>query len=139
MLIKGKRFEQDCLPPVQSTDVLFYLVSDTSFYTHQQLEAFRSLKVYDHKLRGWIASVKGYFISNKFIVPGKARVIDALISMWIITDKEGSIISAHCVDSKASLGETFFHTASVLLFLRVDENSPKSKNWRALRSFARGS
>ena len=79
------------------------------------------------------------FISNKFIVPGKARVIDALIPMWIIIETEGSIISAHCVDSKASLGETFFHTASVLLFVRVDENSPKSKNWHALRSFAGGS
>ena len=39
-------------------------------------------------LPGWIASVKGYFISNKFIVPGKARVIDALIPVWIITEKE---------------------------------------------------
>ena len=90
-------------------------------------------------LPGWIVSVKGYFLSNKFIVPGKARVTDALILVWIITEKEGSIISAHCVDSKASLGETFFHTASVLLFVSVDENIPKSKNWRALRSFARGS
>ena len=145
MLIKGKRFdfEQDCLPPVESTDVLLYLVLDTSFYTHQQLEAFKSLEaytiVYNQMLPGWIASVKSYFISNKFIIPGKARVIDALIPVWIITVKQGSIISAHCVDSKASLGETFFHTASALLFVRVEENSPKSKNWRALRSFARGS
>ena len=90
-------------------------------------------------LPGWIASVKGYFISNKFIVPGKAHVIDTLIPVWIIMEREGSIISAHCMDFKASLGETFFHTASVLLFVRVDENSPKSKNWRALRSFACGS
>ena len=63
-------------------------------------------------LPGWIASVKDYFISNKFIVPGKARVIETLIPVWIITKKEESIISAHCVDFKASLGETFFHTAS---------------------------
>ena len=83
MLIEGKRFEQDCLPPVESTDVLLYLVFDTSLYTHQQLEAFRSLEVYNHMLPGWIASVKGYFISNKFIVPGKAHVIDALIPVRI--------------------------------------------------------
>ena len=97
MLIEGKRFdfEQDCLPPVESTDVLLFLVLDTSFYTHQQLEAVRSLEVYNHMLPGWIASVKNYFISNKFIIPGKARVIDALIPVWIITVKEGSIISAH--------------------------------------------
>ena len=52
VLIEGKRFEQDCLPPVESTDVLFYLVLDTSFYTHQQLEAFRSLEIYNHMLPG---------------------------------------------------------------------------------------
>ena len=35
------------------------------------------------------------------------------------------------MDPKAILGGTFFHTASVLLFVRVDENRPKSKNLRA--------
>jgi len=43
MLIKGKHFQADCLPPVESTDLLFYLVLETSFYTQQQFKAFRSL------------------------------------------------------------------------------------------------
>ena len=34
MLIGGKHFQPDCLPPVESTDILCYLVLETSFYTH---------------------------------------------------------------------------------------------------------
>ena len=33
VLIESMNFEPDCLPPVESTDLLFYLVLDTSFYT----------------------------------------------------------------------------------------------------------
>ena len=36
VLIEGcKNFEPDCLPPVESTDRLFYLVSETSYYFRQ--------------------------------------------------------------------------------------------------------
>ena len=31
VLIEGKNFEPDCLPPVESTDLLFYLVLETSY------------------------------------------------------------------------------------------------------------
>ena len=34
VLIESKNFEPDCLPPVECTDLLFYLVLETSFYTH---------------------------------------------------------------------------------------------------------
>jgi len=43
VLVKGKDFKPDCLPPVESTDILCYLVLETSFYTQQQFKAFRSL------------------------------------------------------------------------------------------------
>ena len=32
VLIDGKRFESDCLPPMVSTDLLCYLVLETSYY-----------------------------------------------------------------------------------------------------------
>ena len=45
-LIEGKltlrTLQPDCLPPVESIDLLFYLVLETSFYAQQQFEAFRS-------------------------------------------------------------------------------------------------
>ena len=40
VLTEGKNFEPDCLPPVESTDLLFYLVLETSYYTKQQFKAF---------------------------------------------------------------------------------------------------
>ena len=47
VLIEMKLFEADCLPPVESTNRLFYLVLKTSFYTQQQFKAFRSLEAYN--------------------------------------------------------------------------------------------
>ena len=47
VLVEGKDFKLDCLPPVESTDILCYLVLETSFYTQQQFKAFRSLEAYN--------------------------------------------------------------------------------------------
>ena len=47
MIIESKNFQPDCLPPVESTDLLFYLVLEMSLYTQQQLKAFRSLEGYN--------------------------------------------------------------------------------------------
>ncbi len=33
----------ECLPPVEATDLLSYLVLDTSYYTKSQFKAFQSL------------------------------------------------------------------------------------------------
>ena len=41
-LLVGKPFEPDCLPPVEWTDLLCYLVPETSFYTQKQLKTFCS-------------------------------------------------------------------------------------------------
>ena len=73
VLIEGKHFEADCLPPVESTDLLFYLVLETSFNTQQQFKAFRSLEAYNQMLSGFIASVQGHIIANRFVVLAKVR------------------------------------------------------------------
>ena len=64
VLIEGKHFEADCLPPVESTDLLFFLVLETSFYTQQQFKAFRSLEAYNQMVSGFIASVQGHIIAT---------------------------------------------------------------------------
>ena len=73
VLIEGKHFEADCLPPVESTDLLFFLDLETSFYTQQQFKAFRSLEAYNQMVSGFIASVQGHIIANKFVVLAKVR------------------------------------------------------------------
>ena len=55
VLVQGKDFRPDCLPPVESTDILCYLVLETSFYTQQQFKAFRSLEAYNQMVSGFIA------------------------------------------------------------------------------------
>ena len=123
VLIEGKHFEADCLPPVESTDLLFYLVLETSFYTQQQFKAFRSLEAYNQMVSGFIASVQGHIIANKFVVLAKVRhsqrMNDSLIPIWIITEREGTILSAHCLGCKAGLAESCSHIASVLFYLEA--------------------
>ena len=123
VLVNGKHFEPDCLPPVESTDLLFSLVLKTSFYTQQQFKAFRSLEAYNQMVSGFITSVQGHIIANKFVVLAKVRhsqlMNDPLIPIWIITEKQGTIISAHCLGCKAGLAESCSHVASVLFYLEA--------------------
>ena len=71
VLIEGN--EPDCLPPVESTDLLFYLVLETSYYTKQQFKAFRSLQAYNQMVSGFIARVQGHIIKDNFVVLAKVR------------------------------------------------------------------
>ena len=48
MHIEQKHFEADCLPPVESTDLSFFLGLETSFYTQRQFKAFQSLEAFNH-------------------------------------------------------------------------------------------
>jgi len=95
MVIKSKNFKPDCLPPVESTDLLFYLVLEMSFYIQQQFKAFRSLEAYNQMVSGFITSLKGHIIANKFVVLAKVRhsqrMNDSFIPIWIITP-EGDFI-----------------------------------------------
>ena len=73
VLIEGKNFEPDCLPPVESTDLLFYLVLETSYYTKQQFKAFRSLQAYNQMVSGFISSVQDHIVKDNFVVIAKVR------------------------------------------------------------------
>ena len=44
---------------------------------------------------------------------------DALISVWIITEKSGTILSTHCFGCKAGFGESCSHVACVLFYLEA--------------------
>ena len=119
----GKHFEPDCLPPMEATDILSYLVLETSYYTQKQFKAFRSLEAYNQMVSGFIASVEGHIVANKFVVLAKVRhsqrMNDSLIPIWIITEREGTILSAHCLGCKAGLAKSCSHIASVLFYLEA--------------------
>ena len=68
MLLKGKVFKPDFLPPVESADILCYLVLETSFYTKEKFKNFRSLEAFNQLVSGFVTSVQGHKICNKFVV-----------------------------------------------------------------------
>ena len=83
----------------------------------------RSLEAYNQMVSGFIASVQGHIIANKFLVLTKVRhsqrVNDSLISRLVITEREGTILFAHCLGDEAGLAESCSHIASVLFYLEA--------------------
>ena len=45
--LPSEQFLPQCLPPIEETDLLSYLVLDTSFYTKQQFKAYKSLEAFN--------------------------------------------------------------------------------------------
>ena len=74
-------------------------------------------------LSGFFCNVQGHIIANKFVVLAKVRhsqrMNDALIQVWIITAKDGTINCAHCLGCKAGLTESCSRIASVLFYLEA--------------------
>ena len=60
-------------------------------------------------------------ISGKYVVAAKVRhsqrMNDPLVNVWIITESEGAIISAHCSGCKAGLGESCSHVARAMMYI----------------------
>ena len=47
----------DCLPPVEATDIVSYLVLQTSVRTAKQFKAQKSLEAYNQFVSGWVKEV----------------------------------------------------------------------------------
>eukprot|EP00795_Rhopilema_esculentum_P002435 gene2435-18089_t len=108
LLISEEKHDPECLPPVEAANLLSYFVEDISYYTNMQFKAFRSLHAYNQMVSGLISSVQGQIISNKYVVLGKVRhsqrMNDPPVLLLIITEKDGTILCAHCVGCMAGLG-----------------------------------
>ena len=70
---------------------------------------------------GFISSVQGTVLKKKYVIVAKVRhpqrMNDPLVTLWIIANKVGSILSAHCIGCMAGLGECCSHIASVLFYV----------------------
>eukprot|EP00794_Sanderia_malayensis_P005825 gene5825-6523_t len=108
---------------MEAADLISYLVLDTSYYTIMQFKIFRSLYAYNQMVYRFISSVQGHIISNKYVVVGKVRHSQRMnnppVLLWTITEKDGTILCAHCVCCMEGLGECCSHNASVLFYLQV--------------------
>lgn len=119
----GEKLDPECLPPIESTDLLSFLVLETSFYTLKQFKAYKSLDSYNYMVSGFITSVQGKAIGNNFVVVGKVRhsqrMNDTPVPIWIIANNEGTVLSAHCLACKAGLAECCSHIGSVLFYIEA--------------------
>ena len=123
LLVPLQKFTTECFPPVEACDICTYLVLDTSFYSKDQFKNFRSLLAYNQFVSGFITSVLGQIIQDKYVVLSKVRhsqrMNDPHVQLWIITTKDGTVVSAHCAGCMAGLGECCSHIASVLFYLEA--------------------
>ena len=85
------KLDPDCLPPIEATDLLSYLILDTSYYTAQQSKAFKRLEAYNQMVSGFITSVQGKVIAGKYVVLAKVRhsqrMNDPPIPVWVISSQ----------------------------------------------------
>ena len=64
---------------------------------------------------GFIKTVQGRVIGK---VRHSLKMNDPCVPLWMITNKTGTILSAHCRGCMAGLGECCPHVASVLFFIQ---------------------
>ena len=115
--------DADCIPPVESMDLVSYLVLTTSYYTKEQFKAYKSLQAYNQMVSGFVTNVRGRIVKDNYVVLASVRhsqrMNDALVSVWLITSIDGTILSSHCLGCKAGLSESCSHIASVLFYLEA--------------------
>ena len=55
---RSDQFSSECLPPIEVSDLLSYLVLETSYYINKQFKAFRSSEAYNQMVSGFVTSVQ---------------------------------------------------------------------------------
>ena len=75
----SEQFDSENLPPIESTDLLSYLVFETSYYTKKQFKAFKSFQAFNQMVSGFVTSAQGLMVSGKVVV--KAKVLHQVYRM----------------------------------------------------------
>lgn len=64
------------LPAIESMDTCNYLVLQTSFYTANQMKAYKSLEAYNYFISGWVQDLGTKLLHDDF------RLVFALVSCF---------------------------------------------------------
>ncbi|XP_035998275.1 uncharacterized protein LOC118564393 isoform X2 [Fundulus heteroclitus] len=89
------------LPTVEAVDITNYLVLQTSFYTKQQMKAYKSMEAYNFFVCGWVHNLGAKRLHDDNIlvfarVNHSQRSSETPLKTWIIAKKDGEVIAAHC-------------------------------------------
>lgn len=63
--------ESDTCPPIDSCDLVSYLVLKTSFLTQEQFRARKGLDAYNQFISGWIKEIITWSVLDKYLTVGR--------------------------------------------------------------------
>ena len=72
--------EVESWPPVDSCNLVSYLVLKTSFLTIEQFRAHKGLDTYNQFVSGWVKDIKICSVSNKYLTVGRVNELSCMIS-----------------------------------------------------------
>lgn len=74
----------DGVPPITNMDIISYLVFSHSFYTKQQMKAFKSLQSYKYFESGFVLKVGTIIANGVFVLVGKVISISIYYTQIIV-------------------------------------------------------
>ncbi|XP_068686436.1 uncharacterized protein [Montipora foliosa] len=94
------------------------LVLQTSWLTHQQIKAYKSLDAYNFFVSGWVNGVLAKELEGDKVllfsrVNHSQRARETPLKTWVLVEKNGTVINAHC-NCMAGLTESCTHIGAVL-------------------------
>ena len=92
-------------PEVMYADIYNFLINTTSYCTHEQLKAFKSLDGYNFFVNGWVTNVtvilsrqitKAKIFIAMSLVKHSQRLSASPLKVWVATKQQGEVLCAHC-------------------------------------------
>ncbi|KAJ8928717.1 hypothetical protein NQ314_018682, partial [Rhamnusium bicolor] len=124
-------------PPVNNMDIVSYLVLTTSYYTSEQMKAFKSLHAYKYFEAGFVSKCGVININNYMVVIANVkhsqRMNDPSLRVWIMCKIDGSIETAHCT-CMAGAGKVCSHIGALLYTLEYINSSKTNTSCTDVRS-----
>ncbi|XP_041840869.1 uncharacterized protein LOC121639609 [Melanotaenia boesemani] len=112
--------DPESLPSIAYPDIVNYLVFSPSPYTAEDLKSYKGLEAYNQMVCGWVRELQYQVINDRCVVKAKVlhsqSIRETPLEPWIIAEKSGRILGAHCT-CKAGLGETCTHVAALLFLI----------------------
>ncbi|KAH7947549.1 hypothetical protein HPB52_013148 [Rhipicephalus sanguineus] len=108
-------FDLALVPKVELSDIKDYLVHATSFITHEQLKAKKSLESHNYLTSGFVQEPQLRRHGEHIIARTKVNHSQAISSQplepWLLVKQDGMVEAAHCT-CMAGLGEACSHIAN---------------------------
>ena len=75
----------DIIPPVEASDIVSYLVLQSSFVTTKQFKARKSLEAYKQFVCGWCKDVKTWKVEGVYLTTARVRIYST-VGKWYRPD-----------------------------------------------------